>query len=72
MFISHGVVGIYVMSTVAEYRGRGIATAMTAELLRAAWERGLRVATLTASPRGERVYRRLGFQTVADYRLFSL
>jgi GNAT superfamily N-acetyltransferase len=69
--MSHGVAGIYNMATIAEFEGRGIATALAAELLREARERGLRVATLTASPRGALVYRRLGFEKVSEYRLLS-
>ena len=69
--ISHGVAGIYNMATVAEFESRGIATALAARLLREAGERGLKVATLTASPRGAVVYRRLGFDQVGEYRIFS-
>jgi ribosomal protein S18 acetylase RimI-like enzyme len=70
--VSHGVAGIYNMATIAGFEGRGIATALTAELLTRARRRGLKVATLTASPRGALVYRRLGFDVVSEYRLFSL
>ncbi|GAA0407416.1 MULTISPECIES: GNAT family N-acetyltransferase [Micromonospora] len=70
--ISNGVAGIYVVSTVAEQRGRGIGTAVTAAALRAGRERGLRVGTLQASSAGEPVYRRMGFETIDHYRLFSL
>nr|WP_221382196.1 GNAT family N-acetyltransferase [Actinoplanes polyasparticus] len=69
--ISHGVAGIYNMATIAEFEGRGIATALAAELLREARGRGLKVAALTASPRGAMVYRRLGFEQVSEYRLFG-
>lgn len=70
--ISNGVAGIYNMATVAAYEGRGIATALAAELLGEARERGLRVATLTAGARGAQIYRRLGFTDVSAYRLFQL
>jgi GNAT superfamily N-acetyltransferase len=70
--VSHGVAGIYNMATRAEYESRGIATALAAELLRQATARGLRIATLTASPRGGLVYKRLGFETVSSYRLFKV
>ncbi len=70
--ISNGVAGIYNMATVAEYERRGIAAALAAELLAEAHEQGIPVVTLTASPRGARIYQRLGFQNVSEYRLFKL
>jgi len=70
--ISNGVAGIYNMATVAAYESRGIATALAAELLGEAHERGLKIATLTASARGAHIYRRLGFEDVSEYRLYQL
>lgn len=70
--ISHGVAGVYNMATRAEFESRGIATALAVRLLDEARQRGLQVATLTASPRGARVYRRLGFTDVSEYQLLSL
>ncbi|WP_240197128.1 GNAT family N-acetyltransferase [Nonomuraea lactucae] len=66
-----GVAGVYVVTTSEEYRRRGIGTALTAAALREAADRGLRVATLQPSLIGERVYRRMGFEPVAAYRMFS-
>jgi predicted GNAT family acetyltransferase len=51
-------------------RGRGIATAMTAEALRASREAGAVRACLDASAMGEPIYRRLGFETVARLTRF--
>lgn len=68
----HGVAGIYVVTTAAGFRRRGIGSALSAAALRAGRERGLRVGTLQATPDGAPVYRRMGFSTVARYRLFSL
>ena len=70
--VSNGVAGIYVVATDPRYRRRGIGSAVTGAALRAARYRGLRVATLQASTDGEPVYRRMGFQQVSDYRLFTL
>jgi ribosomal protein S18 acetylase RimI-like enzyme len=72
LFVSHGVAGIYWVSTLEQQRGQGIGAALTAAALRAGRERGLRVATLQASGLGQPVYRRLGFTTVSRYRHLML
>ncbi|MFF3248693.1 GNAT family N-acetyltransferase [Streptomyces sp. NPDC002870] len=72
MLEAHGVAGIYVVTTAEAHRRQGIGAALTAAALRAGQERGLRVGTLQASAMGEPVYRRMGFETVAEYQLFQL
>jgi GNAT superfamily N-acetyltransferase len=67
-----GVAGIYAVTTVDGYRRRGIGAALTAAALRVGRERGRRVGTLQASSMGRPVYRRMGLQVVAEYRVFSL
>ncbi|HEY2552784.1 MAG TPA: GNAT family N-acetyltransferase [Streptosporangiaceae bacterium] len=64
----HGVAGVYVVTTPAEFRRRGIATALTAAALAIGRERGRTIGTLQATPEGEPVYQRMGFTTVAEYR----
>jgi ribosomal protein S18 acetylase RimI-like enzyme len=64
----HGVAGVYVVTTVAEFRGRGIGTALTVAALAIGRERGLTIGTLQATPDGEPLYQRMGFTTVAEYR----
>jgi ribosomal protein S18 acetylase RimI-like enzyme len=63
---------LYCIATDPRYRRRGIATALTLEALRIVRESGRTIATLQASSQGEPVYRRIGFETVARYRLFHL
>ena len=68
--VSHGVAGIYWVGCTAEARGRGLGRAMTAAALDAGFEIGAESASLQASPMGESLYRRMGFETIFDYRLY--
>jgi GNAT superfamily N-acetyltransferase len=68
--VSHGVAGIYWVGCAAEARGRGLGRAMTATALGAGFEMGAGSASLQASPMGESLYRRMGFETIYDYRLY--
>ncbi|HEY5815991.1 MAG TPA: GNAT family N-acetyltransferase [Solirubrobacterales bacterium] len=68
--VSHGVAGIFWVGCTAEARGRGLGRAMTAAALDAGFEMGAESASLQASPMGESIYRRMGFETIYDYRLY--
>jgi GNAT superfamily N-acetyltransferase len=68
--VSHGVAGIYWVGTTEEARGRGLGRAMTAAAVAAGLEMGATWASLQASPMGESLYRRMGFETIFDYRLY--
>jgi len=70
--VAAGVAGMYVVATAAGHRGHGIGAAMTAALVDAARERGVRTATLQATAAGARVYRRLGFVPLGEYQLYVL
>lgn len=54
-----------------EARGRGFAAACTATVTNRALEMGADVVSLQASPMGEPVYRRLGFEELFSYRLLG-
>ncbi|WP_051450926.1 GNAT family N-acetyltransferase [Actinospica robiniae] len=71
LFDAHGIAGVYTVATAEGFRRRGFGAAMTAAVMRAGRERGLKVATLQSSSAGEPVYLRMGFQQVAEYRIFT-
>jgi GNAT superfamily N-acetyltransferase len=68
--VSHGVAGIYWVGCTGEARGRGLGRTMTAAALDAGFGMGAESASLQASPMGESLYRRMGFETIYDYRLY--
>ncbi|MEV5840332.1 GNAT family N-acetyltransferase [Streptomyces sp. NPDC051985] len=68
---AQGVAGIFLVHVAEAHRRRGVGTALTVAALRAGRERGMRSAALVASPAGEPLYRRFGFTTTAEYRLFA-
>lgn len=64
-FLSDGAVGIYGISTIPSYRGRGIGTAMTAAAVRdGASQSRSDFAVLTATAMGLPIYERMGFEKV--------
>lgn len=67
--VTRGVAGIYWVGTTESARGRGLARALTATAVNAGFELGAEIASLQASPMGEPVYRRMGFETIFNYRL---
>lgn len=67
--LSRGVAGIYWVGTTEEARGRGLGRTLTATAVNAGFELGAEIASLQASPMGEPIYRRMGFETIFNYRL---
>jgi GNAT superfamily N-acetyltransferase len=63
-----GEATVYLVSTDAAWRGRGVASALTAEVVRRAFERGAESANLEASAQGRGLYERLGFRPAVDLR----
>lgn len=72
LFISHGVAGIYLVSTVPGARNQGLGTSMTCLALRQASELGCSVAVLHATEAGQRIYQRLGFEHCCDIGVYRL
>jgi ribosomal protein S18 acetylase RimI-like enzyme len=66
----NSVTGVFFVDTVAEWRGRGVGTAMTAAALRAAAAAGATRAYLDSSNLGLSIYRRLGFESISECTLF--
>lgn len=65
-----GLAGIYHVATVAQARGYGIASAMSLSALQDAHRWGFRHVSLIATPQGQSVYRRLGFQPRAEFKVY--
>ncbi len=64
---SDGVASVQWVGTVPNARGRGLAALVTAWTTNVAFDRGASSCTLQASPMGEPVYRRLGYETIYRY-----
>ena len=62
-----GDCGIYNVGTLQHARRRGLATALTAQLLYAARARGCRSASLQSTPMAERVYAAVGFRDLGRF-----
>lgn len=62
--VSGETIGIYNVTTLAEHRGRGVGTAVTAAIMHEGKRRGCTQAILHTSAMGRRVYERLGFEVV--------
>ncbi len=67
--VSHSVAGIYWVGTSDGARGRGLGWTVTAAAVNAGFDMGAEIASLQASPMGEPLYRRMGFETIFDYEL---
>jgi ribosomal protein S18 acetylase RimI-like enzyme len=63
--------GIYHVTTLPAYRGRGLGRALTLAAMQSACRAGYTQAILFATPSGFPLYQRLGFETVATAELFG-
>jgi GNAT superfamily N-acetyltransferase len=66
--VSGDAIGIYAVSTVPEWRGKGLGAAVTWAAVAAGRERGGTWSVLQSSAMGLGVYERMGYRVVGDYR----
>jgi ribosomal protein S18 acetylase RimI-like enzyme len=71
LYLGAGSAGIYAVVTKPEARRLGLASALTLTALREARSLGYRLAVLHASPMAQSLYQALGFDTIAELRLFA-
>jgi GNAT superfamily N-acetyltransferase len=68
VYESDGVAGIQWVGTVPSARTRGLGSLVTTYVTNLAFDRGASSVNLQASPMGESVYLRLGYETIFHYR----
>jgi ribosomal protein S18 acetylase RimI-like enzyme len=69
--IAGGVVGLYSVGTLPQYRRRGYAEAIMRETLRAAQERtGIEASVLQATDSGISLYQRMGFRKLTKFSVY--
>ena len=72
LLLAENIAGIYDVSTAPTVRGRGLGTAITLAALLEARSRGYRYCCLQSSTKGYNMYRRLGFVTQYNEKIFAL
>jgi hypothetical protein len=64
VLLSHGIAGVYWVASVEAARGRGLAEAVTRHVTNLGFDLGASNVQLQASPMGEPIYRRMGYEDV--------
>jgi ribosomal protein S18 acetylase RimI-like enzyme len=73
LFMDENTAGVWDVTTLPQFRRRGIGTDMTLQTLFHAFDNfGRRIGVLTASKDGEPVYRKIGFQKLKDFYVFNM
>ncbi|NHJ25723.1 MAG: GNAT family N-acetyltransferase [Candidatus Lokiarchaeota archaeon] len=72
LHISSKVAGLHAVSTLPDYRGKGIAFFLSHAALKSALNQGIRIAVFQASNVGEKVYNKLGFEKYCEIHSFAL
>jgi GNAT superfamily N-acetyltransferase len=68
--LSHGIAGIFWVGTVEAARGKGLAEALTRVATNWGFDAGAANVQLQASPMGEAIYRRMGYEDLYRYDFF--
>lgn len=73
LFLHAGVAGVWDVTTLPDFRKKGIGTDMTLSALFCAYDNyKYLIGVLTASADGEPVYRKIGFSKIKDYYIFNI
>ena len=73
LFVQDDIAGIWDITTLSDFRRKGIGTDMTINALKYARDLcGCKIGVLTASADGEPVYRKIGFQKIKEFRIVNV
>jgi len=67
VLLSHSISGVYWVGTTEPARGSGLGEAVTRAVTNRAFDDGARAVTLQASPMGEPIYLRMGYESLYRY-----
>ena len=68
---SHGIAGVFWVSTAGDARGKGLGEISTRAVSNLGFDLGARLVSLQASPMGESIYRKMGYEQIAKYELLA-
>lgn len=68
VLLGSGIAGVYYVGVLPDARGRGLAELVTHAVTQVGFELGAPLVVLQATPMGEPVYRRMGFEQFQTYR----
>lgn len=71
LFLSSGVAGLFMISTLPQYRNKGIGTITTLTPLLEARRKGIKYGGLFATYLGERIYLRIGFKKICSFDIYA-
>ena len=66
--LSHGIAGVFFVGVIPDARGRGLADLVTRAATNRGFSAGAEILSLQATAMGEPVYRKMGWESVYDYR----